>query len=287
MSREHLVRPRWVWGGLVLVLVGAGLFALWTATWHAGVGIAGVVLFLLGAAAAWRGGILYDTHGGRAMTQELDDVRDEHLHRGTAPGDMVTDERLREEARQTTRLTEGLIRATETAPRPAFDLLGAGLLLAAAVFLVAMQGVYPHSQTGQDNALRSLLLAVVIALAALRLLLGQRPGPAPSAIAALCGVALIVGAIVADHDRQATVVLEIVIGAWVLVMSLVSLDHPAHEPAPVRRAERDDDRVHTRPRRPGRRADDVRIAAVALAISSALLGLAHLVRRLTGHARHP
>ena len=290
MSGEHLVRPRWVWGGLGVLLVGAALLALWIATWWAPAGIAGAAAFTLGAGAAAYGGILYDTHGGRAATQEIDDVRTKHQHRGTAPGDMVRDERLRDEARATTRMTEALIREAEHAPRPAFDTLAAALLLASAVCLVLMQGFYPHSHTGQDNALRSLLLAVVIAWCALRLLLAQRPGRAPSLIAALCGVALILFATLTDHDRDATVALEIVVGAWVLVMGLLSLDHAPREPVTVPAVPAQEIAAR-RPRGLGQqhereaRADDVRIAAVALAVSGAVVGLSGLVRR-SRHARN-
>jgi hypothetical protein len=149
-----------------------------------------------------------------------------------------------------------------------------------------MQGRYSHTHLGQDNALRSLLLAVVIALAALRILLAQRPGPLPSVVALLCGVALILFATLTDHDTHLTVVLEIIVGAWVIVMALLTFDHPPRAPAadPAARSGR---RGGTRGHVLGpRAAEDVRIAAVALTISAAVLALFQVGRRVVSHAGH-
>jgi hypothetical protein len=233
MDRDHRVRPRWVWSGLLLALLGTCLLALWIATWRAGAGIGGAILLVLGGAAAMRGGILYDTHGARPVAGEIDEVRDADVHRGTAPGDMITDPHLRAEARETSRMTDQLLRAAQDAPWRPLDRLGGILLTTGAAFLVVIQGFYPHTHTGQDNATRSLLLAVVVALAALRILLGQRPGRAVSGLAGLVGVALVLLAVLTDHDRSATVVLEIVTGAWIVLASVLSLDHPRLRPQPT------------------------------------------------------
>lgn len=226
MNRDHLVRPRWVWSGLILAILGACMLAFWFATWQPSTCVAGAVLLLLGSGVAVRGGILYDTHGARPVTGEVDEVRHADVHRGTAPGDMVTDARLQAEARAWSRQTDELLRASREAQRPAWDRLGAILLLSGAGFLLAAQGLYPHTQTGQNNATRSLLLGVVIALTGLRVLLASRPGRAAPGVAALAGLGLILGAVLADHDRPATVAVEIIVGAVVLVGATLSLDHP-------------------------------------------------------------
>jgi len=230
MNRDHVVRPRWIWSGVVLVLLGGCGLAVWVATWRPAAGVAGAVLLLLGGAAVLRGGILYDTHGLGPVTVEIDDARGGHPRPGTAPGDMVSEDRLRDEARDSTRMTDRLLHAAEASPRPPLDRVAGGLLLVAAVFLLVIQGLYPHTHAGQDNATRSLLLAVVTAFAALRILLGQRPGPAASALAGLVGIALILCALLTDHDRSATVVLEVVTGAWIVVAAVLSLDHLRDRP---------------------------------------------------------
>ena len=125
MDRDHRVRPRWVWSGLLLALLGTCLLALWIATWRAGAGIGGAILLVLGGAAAMRGGILYDTHGARPVAGDIDEVRDADVHRGTAPGDVITDPHLRAEARETSRMTDQLLRAAQDAPWRPLDRVGA------------------------------------------------------------------------------------------------------------------------------------------------------------------
>jgi len=295
MNRDHIVRPRWVWGGLVLALLGACLLALWIATWWSGAGISGLVLLVLGGAAAERGGILYDTQGSRPGSGEAAEVRDAHARRGTAPGDMIIDDRLRQEARESSRMTDALLHAAEDHPRPAFDKLGAGMLLGGAAFLLFAQALYPHTHLGQDNALRTLLLAAVTALAGFRILLGQRPGPAASALAALCGIALILLAMLTDHDGSATVILEIATGAWIVLASFMTLDHPrdstparrlpavGRTQAPRTQVPRSLARGRTaqaHPDGPAARSDNVRVAGVAMVIGAAVLWSAHAARRL-------
>ena len=272
--------------------MGAALIAWWIATWWLPAGVAGAVLLLAGAAVAWRGGVLYDTraahdpHGTPGVTREFGDLVHSRVHQGTAPGDMVDEPRLRAEAQATNLMTEELLRTAAHAPRPPLDTMAGALLLGAAAFLAAMQGMYPHTPTGQGNGLRALLLGVLIALTGLRILLAQRPGRTTSAIAGLCGLALIAGAILAHHDRQATVVLEIVVGTWVVVMALASLDHapPLRVPAPARP---DGARLHGTPRPQTHAAEEVRIAAVSVTLAAAVLGLFHVVRRTVARGGHP
>lgn len=290
MNRDHIVRPRWVWTGLALALLGACLLAYWIATWRLSACVAGAVLLVLGGAIGVRGGILYDTHGARSVTGDVGDVEKNRVHRGTAPGDMITDPRLRQEARETARMTDALLHAAEESPRPAFDKLGAGLMLVAAVFLLFAQAMYPHTHTGQDNALRSLLLAAVTALAALRILLGQRPGLAPSGIAGLVGLALILLAVLTNHDRASTVIVEITAGAWILLAALLSLDRPrdstparetpAVSTTPSRRRALAASKTAPRPVGGPVWSDNVRVAGVAVVIGTAVFWSAHAARRL-------
>jgi len=223
---ENTVRPRWVWSGLILTLLGAFLLALWFDTWYRSALLAGGILLAAGVGVAVRGGILYDTHGRRPVTGEVDDVRDADVHRGTAPGDTIADEALREEARATSRRTRALLRAAEATPRPHLYRAGGMLLVLGAALPPCAQALYPHTQTGQDNAVRALLLAVLAGLAGLRILLGQRPGRPAFAVAALAGIALVLLALLTDHERTATTVVEIVGGAAMIVGAALALDRP-------------------------------------------------------------
>lgn len=232
MARDHIVKPRRMWTGVVVALVGICLIALWTATWERAIGIAGGVLLVIGGATAAWGGVLYDTHG-RPVSGELQDLREGGGHEGTAPGDMITKPGVRTDAALTARRIEATRLDSQPQSRPALRPLGSWLLLIGAVSLVVAQGRYPESHTGQDNATRSLLIAVVVGLAALRLMLAQRPGRLPSAAGVLAGVLLVVLALVTDHDRHAMVVFEVVAGAWILVAGLLSLDRPREYPAPA------------------------------------------------------
>lgn len=234
MARDHIVRPRLMWSGVIVALVGACLLALWAATWQPTPGIAGAVLLVAGGLTAAVAGVLYDTHGGgRPLTGEIDDLREAHGHQGTKPGDMITTPRIRAHAATTSRRSEAVRQASQATARPALQPLGAWLLLIGAVSLIIAQGRYPHTHTGQDNATRSLLLAVVVGLTALRMLVAQRPRRVLSGLPATVGVLLIVFAVFTDHDRHATVYFELVAGAWILVAALLSLDLPREHPEPA------------------------------------------------------
>jgi len=70
----HTVRPRWTWIALVvmvagLVLIAVGIIAQsWT--WA----IPGLVVLLIGGAAALYGGFFYDVQGGTSASAQLKDV---------------------------------------------------------------------------------------------------------------------------------------------------------------------------------------------------------------------
>jgi hypothetical protein len=70
----HTVRPRWTWIALVvmlagLILIAAGIVAQsWT--WA----IPGLVLLVIGGAAALYGGFFYDVQGGASASAQLHDV---------------------------------------------------------------------------------------------------------------------------------------------------------------------------------------------------------------------
>lgn len=225
MHTDRTVRPRWVWAGMIAALVGAAALGLGITRWSLAPVVVGAVLLAAGAAAAIRGGILYDTHSGRPLRAELSDVGHDQGHQGTSPGDMVDDSRARQDARATTSQTDARLAGAGEAPSRASMLRpGAGLLLVGAVFVLCAQGLYAHTPLGQENAVRDLGLAVVAGLAGLRLLVGNRPGRGWSLVAGCCGLALLALAVLTPHDARSGVLVEAVGGAWVVVAAGLSLD---------------------------------------------------------------
>lgn len=78
-GHRHTVRPRWTWAGLVglvlgLLLIGTGI-VLTSWAWAA----PGLVVVALGAAAALRGGLLYDVQGA-APGAQWRDVKEGRAH---------------------------------------------------------------------------------------------------------------------------------------------------------------------------------------------------------------
>ena len=227
MCADHLVRPRRMWSGVGIALVGAALLAVFTATWQPIVGIVGAVLLVAGGLTAVLGGALFDTHdGSRPLSAEVDDLRAANSHSGTRAGDMITDPRIRAHAALASRRSSAVRRTSQRRARPALQPLGAWLLLGGALALILAQGSYAHTQVGQHDATRSLLLAVIVGLAGLRIMLARRPGRFPSGVALVAGLLLIAFAVFTDHDRQALVDLELVVGSCIVLAALLSLDRP-------------------------------------------------------------
>jgi hypothetical protein len=88
--RSHLVRPRWVWGGLVIALLGVCLLGWGIAILSGAQSIAGAVLLLVGAAASVGGGIRFDGRTHLAVGEEMREVREGDVHEGIGPGDTLS-----------------------------------------------------------------------------------------------------------------------------------------------------------------------------------------------------
>jgi hypothetical protein len=87
--RNHLVRPRWVWGGLFVALLGGCVLGLGIALLSWSESIAGTVLLLVGGAASTWGGVMYDARTQLAVGQELHQLLGGDVHEGIGPGDMM------------------------------------------------------------------------------------------------------------------------------------------------------------------------------------------------------
>jgi hypothetical protein len=221
---KHLVRPRLVWGGLLLALVGAITIgvAVGVSSWP--VAIAGIVLLVVGGLVGWRGGALYDATSEFALDEAVQEVKEGDAHEGTKPGDQVRSPEAHRESLRADRTRQATTAATLRAPRPGLSVLGAILLLTGAAFVVATQGMYPHSHTGQINGERDLGLAVLAGLVGLLVLLSPRRHPVATGVALLCAVGMALQAVLARHDASTTVGFEIAVAIAYAVGGVIALD---------------------------------------------------------------
>jgi drug/metabolite transporter (DMT)-like permease len=83
------VRPRWVWGGLIVALLGVCLLGWGIAVPSWTESVAGAVVLLVGGAASVGGGVLYDARTHLAVGEEMRQLRDGDVHEGIRPGDML------------------------------------------------------------------------------------------------------------------------------------------------------------------------------------------------------
>ena len=222
--RKRTVRPRWVWSGVGLAVLGAVVIGVGVAVSSWTVAIVGIVVLAVGALVGWRGGALYDATGAFALDEEMHDVKEGNEREGTKPGDQVRDPEAHRESRRADRTRRLTTARTMRAPRPGLSTLGAILLLLGAAFVLATQGAYPHSHTGQINAERDLGMAVVTGLVGLLVLLSSRRHPVGAVLALLCAVGMAVQAWLAPHDGTTTIGFETAVAVLYLLGGLMALD---------------------------------------------------------------
>jgi hypothetical protein len=221
---KHLVRPRLVWGGLLLALVGAITIGVAVGVSSRTVAIAGIVLLVVGGLVGWRGGALYDATSEFALDEAVQEVKEGDTHEGTKPGDQVRSPEAHRESLRADRTRQATTAGTLRARRPGLSVLGAILLLAGAAFVLAMQGEYPHSHTGQINGLRDLGMAVVAGLVGLLVLFSPRRHPVAAGLALLCAVGMALQAVLARHDASTIVGFELAVAIAYAVGGVIALD---------------------------------------------------------------
>lgn len=223
---EHKVRPRWVWAGLALLLIGAVVGGIGVGIDSAPWWIVGLVIFLLGAAMAWRGKLVYDVSSSLSISETAGDIAEGNARVGRDPKDRAADREIKADARHTTLVKHEML--TESYPRPRLTSLGSGLLIGCAAWLaIAQWTVYPESASGNDAGLRDVGVAVVLALAAFALRL-PRPEPQAWGLCLLCGAALIVFGVLFSHDRATSTASELVTGILVVLGCLLTLRKIRH-----------------------------------------------------------
>lgn len=224
-NTSHLVRPRWVWAALAALLLGLAVVGWGIIITSLAWAVAGVVVTVAGAAAAVRGGLVHDARASFAPERELSDAVRGRQHRVPDTHDRLEDGDARRRAGATGERVRELTASDHLVRRASLAPVGAVLMLVVCLWLLVAQGAFiPVSTTGHNTALRDLGIAVVVALAAFRLLLAA-PSRVATGLCLLGGAALVLFAFVLPHDRTGTVVSDAVSGAAVVLGALLTLDH--------------------------------------------------------------
>lgn len=186
--------------------------------------ISGLVLLALGAASSLYGGVLHDAHSTFSPRQEAHDVITGRAHPGTAADARIESSRAQVTGSKADAQRRALLARTRRAPRPNLVPVGAALVLVVCTWLlIAQWSIYPHSQVGQNNAVRDLGVGIVLALGALRVaLVGRRPLVTTILLAG--GLALVIFALLMPHVSAGIIVSELLCGALVLTGAALTLD---------------------------------------------------------------
>lgn len=229
-DKKPTVRPRYVWLGLVVGLVGAVVIGLGVSFESWLWGIAGVVVLAVGAAMALDGGVMYDAHQSSVAGEVQQAVHGEKRE-GIKPGEMIEDQQVRRKSYELDEVRHAATAGSHDAPHPPLANLGAILVLLVGVFLLGAQwSLYPTGYQPQTNANWALGFAMLCSAGALRILFGE-PGRHLLSTAAivLSGVGLLLRAFLATHAIEATAVAEAVCGVLLLVAGVMALVSPATE----------------------------------------------------------
>jgi hypothetical protein len=163
--------------------------------------VVGVVVMAVGALLAWHGGILKDVQATQPMSNELEAAVHGDPHEGIEAGQQLHDPRAQAAAARTARETRAVLESRVAAPGPpigpvaTFGLLLLGVWLFVGSFMLP----YYYTVTGVNSTNRALGASIVIVLCALWMR-HVRTGLVAAGLAALVGIALVVGALLLTHN---------------------------------------------------------------------------------------
>lgn len=223
-THSHTVKPRWVWGGLGLAIAGIALIGVGLTVEPRRWIFVGVLVFIVGAAVALRGGILFDVHRTSPVKAEVQQVLHGTHRPGTAPGQMVHDPNAQRDARAATQVTRKLEAGSRATPTPSWSPVTGWMLLLVTVVLAASQWeLVAHDATGRSNSFRDTGLAILIGLAGLRFVVSSERHWVAGPIAIASGAALILGGWLAEHHSMGLAGVEIVCGALTIAAAVGAL----------------------------------------------------------------
>ncbi len=206
---SHVVRPRWSWGGLGLLVVGGVVAGTGVALTRVWLMVVGAVVLGAGSFAALRGNLFYDIEGGSLSSGARTSV---------APGASarVDDDELRSEVAEE---EHGLaVARSREVVRPTLRRPAALLLVLVGAWLVVTQGTFytEGDPSGRQGTFRALGGGLVLLLPGLHLLL-KRSSVVAAALCLVAGVGLVLGGILADTSDLRGPVNEVVCGVLVLL----------------------------------------------------------------------
>jgi hypothetical protein len=224
----HLVRPRWVWGGLVGTLAGAVVLSIGVVTLSALASISGAVVLLLGAACSLHGGVLDDAVSTLSPRRELRQVRDGEVHPGVAAGEMVDTPPARHDAVASNRRTRELGRAAHhPGPVAWAPVAGWTCLLITAILVVSQWNLVAHDAAGASNSFRDTGCAILLGVSGLRVAVATSRQLIASGGVLVAGLALVLGAVLAEHHHRGLQLVEVASGCLAVVCALVAYLWPS------------------------------------------------------------
>jgi hypothetical protein len=217
------VRPRLMWAGVGLALLGMCGIG-WAMIVHDAPGeIAGVVALVVGGLLAWRGGVLNDVQSSQPMSHEVEAAVHGREHAGVEAGEQLHDPEAQARAAELTERKQALLRSRVAAPGPPVRPVATlGLLLLGAwLFVGTFVLPYYYTVTGVNSVQRALGGAIVVTLCALWL---RHVGPSivAAGLAAITGVALVVAAFLLPHGSLWVDLQEAWTGSLVVLASALA-----------------------------------------------------------------
>lgn len=222
--RRHLVRPRLVWSGLVVALTGSVILSVGIILDAVVTSLVGAGVLAVGAVVAVLGGALYDALPAAALGEELHRVVEGGAHQGVVPGQMYADTHLRELARSTAEQTRALEEAAQVwrvdaLARPA----GVLFLMLAALLVLAQWQLVDDNISGRVGSSGETIVALVLALAGLRCLVGSGRHRVACGAALLAGAWLVVQALLLDDATPSLEYVELTAGALAVLAAAAAL----------------------------------------------------------------